>query len=346
MNKLLLPFGCLVCFQTLLFSQNDTIKVDTIREIVVTASRVSERRMAAPVSVAKLDVRDAVASALPSVYDALETMKGVQVISPSLGFRVINTRGFANTTNVRFAQLVDGVDNQSPHIGAPVASALMPNDLDLLSVEVVAGVATSLYGLNATNGLANFQTKSPFYSDGISIRQQVAAYQFGSPHDVAPEVMSETALRFAKVFSDKWAIKLNASYSRGQDWVADNRTDLFPNGNKSAGLTGADNPAFDEVNGYGNESSNRRTVALGGKNYVVARTGYREPEVVDYQMQFLKGEAALHFRPSANTELSYTIRASNFDNVYQRSNRFRLKDTASRSRWCSSKAPLCRRGRI
>ncbi|MCU0348790.1 MAG: TonB-dependent receptor, partial [Saprospiraceae bacterium] len=278
------------------------------------------------VSVAKLDVRDAVASASPTVYDALETMKGVQVISPSLGFRVINTRGFANTTNVRFAQLVDGVDNQSPHIGAPMASALMPSDLDLLSVEVVAGVATALYGMNATNGLANFQTKNPFYSEGIGIRQQVAAYQFGSPHGADAELMSETSLRFAKAFSDKWAIKLNASYARGQDWVADDRTDLFPNGNGSAGLTGADNPAFDEVNGYGNESSNRKTLSLGGKNYVVARTGYREREVVDYQMQFLKGEAGIYFRPSANSEWSYTFRASNFDNVYQRSNRFRIKD--------------------
>lgn len=325
-NNPMLSLLFLGCFLQSAFSQENTAKFDSLREVVVTASRVSEQRLAAPVSITKLDARDAQASASPSVFDALETMKGVQVISPSLGFRVLNTRGFANTTNVRFAQLVDGVDNQSPHIGAPVANALMPGDLDLLSVEVVAGVATSLYGLNATNGLANFQTKNPFYSEGLSIRQQIAAYQFGSPHDVKPEVMSETSLRWAKVFSGKWAVKFNAGYARGQDWMADNRTDLLPNGNASAGLLGTDNPAYDEVNGYGNESSNRRTLSLGGKNYVVARTGYREREVADYRMQFLKGEAALHWRPSSYSEWSYTIRASNFDNVYQRSNRFRLKD--------------------
>lgn len=325
-SKPIIPLLFLCSFLQPVLSQDNNLKLDSLREVVVTASRISEQRLAAPVSVTKLDARDAQASASPSVFDALETMKGVQVISPSLGFRVLNTRGFANTTNVRFAQLVDGVDNQSPHIGAPVASALMPGDLDLLSVEVVAGVATALYGLNATNGLANFQTKNPFYSEGLSIRQQVAAYQFGSPHEVKSEIMSETSLRCAKILSDKWAVKFNASYARGQDWMADNRTDLFPNGNAATGLNGVDNSAYDEVNGYGNESSNRRILGLGGKNYVVARTGYREREVVDYQMQFLKGEAALHWRPAANAEWSYTFRASNFDNVYQRSNRFRLKN--------------------
>ena len=62
---------------------------------------------------------------------------------------MINARGFTNTTNVRFVQMVDGLDIQAPHIGAPMANALGPNDLDILNVEIVPGSASALYGMNA-----------------------------------------------------------------------------------------------------------------------------------------------------------------------------------------------------
>lgn len=42
------------------------------------------------------------------------------MLTPSMRFRVLNARGFANTTNVRFAQLVDCMDVQSPHIGGAI----------------------------------------------------------------------------------------------------------------------------------------------------------------------------------------------------------------------------------
>ncbi|RYY08857.1 MAG: Plug domain-containing protein, partial [Cytophagaceae bacterium] len=48
--------------------------------------------------------------------------------------------------------LVDGVDNQAPHIGGPIGNVLGPSDLDILNVEIVPGTAAALYGLNAING--------------------------------------------------------------------------------------------------------------------------------------------------------------------------------------------------
>jgi iron complex outermembrane receptor protein len=63
-------------------------------------------------------------SPAPSYFEAIENLKGVQLLTSSLGFKVYNTRGFANPTNVRFVQLVDGADSQAPHIGAPIGSAL------------------------------------------------------------------------------------------------------------------------------------------------------------------------------------------------------------------------------
>ncbi len=114
-------------------------------------------------------------NAAPSSFDALQSLKGVQIITHSLGFRVINTRRFTNTTNVRFAQLVDGMDVQSPHIGAPVGNALGPTNLDIKSVEIIPGSASALYGVNTINGMANFFTKNPFTREGISVQQKWAS---------------------------------------------------------------------------------------------------------------------------------------------------------------------------
>ena len=143
----------------------DTLpKARILQEVVVSASRISERQLIAPVSVSKLTNSQIQQSASLSFFDAIGNMKGIQMIVPSLGFKVLNTRGFSSTTNVRFAQLVDYIDNQSPHIGAPISNALCPSNLDIDNVQIIQGVATALYGMNATNGLlGKFRNKRPFY---------------------------------------------------------------------------------------------------------------------------------------------------------------------------------------
>jgi outer membrane receptor for ferrienterochelin and colicin len=158
----------------------DTTRTVQLREIVVSASRLEEQIAKSPVTIEKLNHHAIQCVASPSFFDAIENMKGVQMITPSLGFKVINTRGFANTTNVRFVQLVDGMDNQAPHLGAPIANALGPNDLDIESLEIIPGVASALYGKNAINGLANFITKDPFTSTGLSIQQKTGFNRAGS----------------------------------------------------------------------------------------------------------------------------------------------------------------------
>ncbi|WP_082115947.1 TonB-dependent receptor [Hymenobacter terrenus] len=298
-------------------------KVD-LEEVVVSASKVEESFLQSPVTVEKLNARALRLTPAPSFFDAIEHLKGVQVITSSLAFKVINARGFTNTTNVRFAQLVDGIDNQAPHIGGPIGNALGPSDLDISSVEIVPGTAAALYGLNAINGLANLQTKNPFTSEGLTVQQKTGVNHVGGPNSAA-KLFSETSLRYAKILAPKLAVKVNGSYLRGYDWVANDQTDINPNGNANTGLFGAANPARDPVNSYGNESSNRSTLSLGGKNYQVARTGYDEQHIVDYHLRTLKADAALHYKLAPGTELAYTYRMAGFDNVYQRSNRFQLQ---------------------
>ena len=301
----------------------DSLRKIQLNEVVISASRASESILKSPVSIDVLDARRIRLSAQPSYFDAIENIKGVQLLTSSLGFKVYNTRGFAATTNVRFVQLVDGRDNQAPHIGAPIGSALAPSDLDIQQVELVPGVASALYGMNALNGLVNILTRSPFDSPGFSVGQKTGINHVNDAA-VSPKLYSETSIRYARRIGNRFAVKMNLVYQHGYDWIAGNRDDLNPNGNASLSLFGADNPAYDPVNGYGNESANRRTLMLGGKRYSIGRTGYYEAEVTDYRLQNLRGDLSLYYRFSPTVELAYTYQGATLDNVYQRTNRFRL----------------------
>jgi iron complex outermembrane receptor protein len=297
-------------------------------EIVVTASRVEESVMTSPVAIEKLDVRTLKESAAPSFFDALEGAKGVQFTTLSLGFKVPNTRGFTNTTNPRFLQMVDGADTQAPGLGVSIANTVGPSDLDVESIEVTPGASSALYGLNALNGISNVITKSPFTYQGLSFYQKTGVNHV-SDSDFSPTVFSETGIRYAKAFNNKFAFKINAGFLKGTDWVANDQRDLNPLGNSTTKLFGADNPSKDPANSYGNESSYRKNLTLAdGKIYQVARTGYLEKDLVNhnYGISNPKLDVALHYKITQKAELSYAYRIGVSQSIFQRGNRIRLDD--------------------
>ncbi len=293
------------------------------QQVVVTASRRPESVMKSPVSIEKLDIKAIKESAAPTFFDALENLKGVQMTTLSLMYKVPNTRGFSGTTNSRFLQMVDGVDNISPGIGAPVANAIGPTDLDIESVELIPGAASALYGLNAVNGISDMKTKSAFDYEGISVSQKTGANHFNDALQ-QPKAFTETALRFAKVLGNKFAIKINADYAQGYDGIANKLRDQNPDANASVNLTGSDNPGKDLINVYGDEGSNRKTLTLNGKNYVVSRTGYAEQDLADYHLKNKKADLSLYYKLGADKQLSYTYRIGQVSNLYQRGNRIQL----------------------
>jgi iron complex outermembrane receptor protein len=304
------------------------------KEVVVTASRVEESILKSPVAIEKLDIRAIKESPAPSFYDALENVKGVQMTTSSLTFKVPNTRGFNIPNNFRFMQLVDGVDMQAATLGVPLGNAIGPTELDIASVEITPGAASALYGMNAINGMANLITKSPFLYQGLSVYQKTGVNHVGNTgRDLS--ALTETALRYAKAFHNRWAFKINASYLRGTDWLSNTATDQNPNNLSTANpsypeLNEARNPAYDAWNKYGDENNNAVTVS--GINYkgqpnqsfLLRRTGYWEKDVVSPKVDNLKVDAALHYRIGDNAEISYGYRVGKMDGVFQRGNKIQL----------------------
>jgi len=303
------------------------------KEVVVTASRVPESILKSPVAIEKLDIRAIRESPAPTFYDALENVKGVQMTTSSLTFKVPNTRGFNIPNNFRFMQLVDGVDMQAATLGVPLGNAIGPTELDIQSVEITPGAASALYGMNAINGMANLITKSPFLHQGLSIYQKTGINHVdGIDHE--PSLLTETAIRYAKAFNNRFAFKINASYFRGTDWLANTKTDQNPNTLNTANpaypeLSGNNNPAYDAWNRYGDENNNAVTIngvnyQGGAKTFILRRTGYWEKDIVNPTVDNLKFDASLHYRISENAELSYGYRVGKMDGVFQRGNKIQL----------------------
>ncbi len=312
---------------------NSRIKVDTIipfsynfNEVVISASRKRESLLKTSISIEKINGKSIKNSAAFSFFDALENVKGVQVITPSLGFKIINTRGFANTTNVRFTQLIDGIDNMAPEIGAPIGNSFGPTDLDISSIEIIPGTTSSLYGLNSLNGLANFITRDPFKSSGLSFQQKIGINHLNDV-ETGEKIFNESSIRWDQMVNDRFAYKINFNVIKGYDWISNNPGDQNALVNAKLGLpSGPNNPGFDPINGYGNESSDRKTLILQGKQYVVSRTGYLEKEVTPYDLQNLKFDFMLSYKSRNKTRYNFTSRFADINSIFQRANKFRLKD--------------------
>ena len=296
-------------------------------EVVVTASRGQERLLRSPVTVEKLDIKALKETPAASFYDALGNVKGVQLTTSSLTFKVPNARGFNAPNNFRFMQVVDGVDVQAATLGVPLGNAIGPTELDIQSVEITPGASSALYGMNAINGMSNLITKSPFQYPGLSVYQKMGINHVDGK-DKPVSLLTETAIRYASTFfSNRLAFKVNGSYLKGTDWVADSRDDFNPQSVANPAypsLSGADNPAYDGVNSYGNET-NMVVTDRSGKKYNVRRTGYAEKDLTDYSVKNIKVDGAVYYRFRPNTELSYSYRFGTMDGVFQRGNRIRLK---------------------
>lgn len=306
-------------------------------EVVVTASRTSEKILRSPVSVEKLDIRALKETPAASFYDALGNVKGVQLTTSSITFKVPNTRGFNIPNNFRFMQLVDGIDMQAATLGVPLGNAIGPTELDIQSIEVTPGAASALYGMNAINGMSNLITKNPFTSQGLSFFQRVGVNHVDGI-DHSPSLLTETAIRYAKAWKKVFAFKINASYLQGTDWISDTRLDQNPNNRNTANpaypaLNDENNIAFDGWNKYGDDAlAGSNTVSITGlkidgqanRTLTVGRTGYWEKDLVDPKADNLKFDATLAYKFNARNQLTYAYRIGKMDGVFQRGNKIKL----------------------
>lgn len=290
-------------------------------ETEVVGSRISEKQKQAPLTVESMDVIAIREAPSGDFYESLGTLKGVDMTAASMGFKVINTRGFNSTSPVRSLQLIDGVDNQSPGLNFSLGNFLGACDLDVMKVDVIAGASTAYYGPGAFNGVVVMTTKSPWVFPGLSVSAK------GGERGLL-----EGCARWAQVFKDKdgkprFAYKLSALAMRAEDWYAQDYSAA------SNSPTQPGNPGrYDGVNIYGDENvtvnNDFSNNAFDRRTYpglgLFLRPGYREEDLVDYGTNNLKAGLSLHYKLTDSVEVIAAANYSTGSTVYQGENRYRL----------------------
>jgi len=291
-----------------------------IDEADVTGSRISEKQKQQALTVETMDVIAIKEAPSGSFYEGLGNLKGVDLTSASLGFKVINTRGFNSTSPVRSLQLINGVDNQSPGLNFSLGNFLGASDLDVKKVEIVAGASSAFYGPGAFNGVINMETKDPFYFPGLSASVKVGERSLG-----------EIAFRWADHFLDgnkdyKFGYKINFYGMQANDWEATNYEAIEGSEFDSSHPFG-----HDAVNIYGDEpiASNNdvrdNMFANKGMSFWY-RNGYREEDIVDYSTDNLKFNTGLYYYLKKDLLATYNFSHSTGSTVYQGDNRYRLEN--------------------
>jgi outer membrane receptor protein involved in Fe transport len=321
------------------------------QEVVVSASRVEESILESPVSIEKMGLLELQNTSSDDYYKAIANLKGVDVSASSINFQIINARGFNSTGNTRFVQLIDGMDTQAPALNFPIGSLNGPTALDIESVELIPGAASALYGPNAFNGILLMNSKSPFDYQGVS-----ASVKMGMNHlsdsdlntegagEIGPggsEMMKEFALRYAKAFNNRFAFKINLSYSDAEDWYGTDQRDK--NANLKPGELSL-NPGSNIVHAYGDEvSANMGLIKIAAGSALsaqpfgylvdnffpsetVSRTPYAESDIVDYGAKNFKVSTGLHYRLTDALELSYGFNYGSGTTVYTGAQRYSLSN--------------------
>ena len=299
-------------------------ETNVLKEVTVIERGKSEKEKEKPISTITLG-QGAIKEAVSGFYNTLGNQPGVDLTTASLGFTVINTRGFNSTSPVRSLQIIDGVDNQAPGLNFSLGNFLGASELDVNKVELIVGASSAFYGPNAFNGVVAMDTKKPFYSKGFS-----ASVKGGERN------LLEIAARYADVLKNKegkdWiGFKFNLFHFRASDWTAENYDPV------TGTRTGRDNPGrYDAVNIYGDEYNISGDQTTGSKTEKVGlgiyhRTGYKEIDLVDYNTRNYKANAAAYMRLNPekgeeSAELNYGFNYGNGTTVYQGDNRFSLKN--------------------
>ncbi|MGB0177161.1 MAG: carboxypeptidase-like regulatory domain-containing protein, partial [Owenweeksia sp.] len=118
---------------------------EMLDEVSIVEQRLSAKQRESALTVEALDNLAIKETPAANFYEALGNLKGVDLTSASIGFKIINTRGFNSTSPVRSLQIIDGVDNQAPGLNFSLGNFLGASELDVQNVDIIAGASSAFY---------------------------------------------------------------------------------------------------------------------------------------------------------------------------------------------------------
>ncbi|MBS1603633.1 MAG: TonB-dependent receptor [Bacteroidetes bacterium] len=139
----------------------DTLKVDTLKDVVISSTRTNQLLKNTPVTVQVIDredIEEGTAASPANIRELLTELSGTQMqqTSPASGNVAIRLQGLDG----RYTQLLkDGFPLYGGFSGS--LSILQIPPLDLRQVEVIKGAGSALYGGDAIAGIINLISRTP-----------------------------------------------------------------------------------------------------------------------------------------------------------------------------------------
>ncbi len=331
-------------------SASQVINVDFVaanglgQEVVVSATRVTQKILESPVSIERVSAAAIRTAPAANYYDVVANLKGVDVVTSSLTFKTPTTRGFAGSGNVRFNQIMDGMDNQAPGLNFSVGSVIGLSQLDVDNIELLPGASSALYGPGGMNGTLLINSKSPFKYQGFSAEIKTGIMHTDKSERPTSPYYNWSA-RWAKKVSEKFAFKFTGELIQAKDWIGDDERNYSRTGSLGNVIAGnrLSDPNYDGVNVYGDETNTDIRAILNGigsqapflqtfintltgRPIKVSRTGYAEKDVINPNTLNFKAGGSLNYKIAPGTELIVAGYWGTGNTTYTGSDRYSLKN--------------------
>jgi len=198
-------------------SADQTIQValafgQNLQEVVISASRRSEKVQDAPASVSIITSRDIRNSA--NVTDPVRNLvniPGVQVQQQSANSLNFEMRAGSGVFGTSAFPILDYRYLVTPSAGVFLSYQTGLSNIDIERVEVVRGAASALYGPGVTSGVVHFLSKKPIDYPGTTVEM------YGGNLSSFGGALRHAARNESKTFG----YKINARYNRGNDFTLD-----------------------------------------------------------------------------------------------------------------------------
>lgn len=283
-------------------------KARTLNEVVVSASKKSEKILNAPASVTVLSEARIQQNTSLSVVDNVRKVAAVDVMPTGMVSNNVVVRGFNNIFSGQTMFMVDNRLASVPSLRVNAFQLVPTSNTDIRSMEIVRGPASALYGPFAANGVMAIYTKSPLDMENrmevtvgltTGLRAGDDSMTFtnndGRTITYSPDNSVENLgifnpeIRIAGKLSKNVGIKVSGNYLSASDFAFFDPRE--PNGKSVR---------------YGNLSKGQAWASDGSAAQVFNR---------DFRIRKLAGDARLDWRPAVNTEFSFATGYANNTNV-------------------------------
>lgn len=283
------------------FSPSLGAQTKSLNEVVVSASKKSEKILNAPASVSVISEARIQQNTSLTVVDNLRKTAAVDIMPTGLVSNNVNVRGFNGIFSGSLLYLVDNRVASVPSLRVNAFQLVPTSNTDITSMEVVRGPASALYGPFAANGVLAIYTKSPIdmenrmeISMGLTSGLRAgdddnATYGFKANNSIENLGIINPEMRIAGRISKKLGIKVSGNYLSGTDFAFFDARE--PNGKTVR---------------FGNQAGGNAWASDGS----AAQTFNRDFRIKKYSM-----DARVDFRPADGTEIIFSGGYSNNTNM-------------------------------